>query len=946
MVVDVEKSVASGEMLFTALDIGKLAEANDILNKIPESVAARDNELRVPLHYAADCADIATFKRIFEMERSLMDAQDHFGFTPLLVAAMAGNTQVLEFLISQASQVDRDGHSAVHWAVVCGQLDVLIALLGHEAPLSLADIHGAHPLHYATVNHAETESQPEVPLECAEAILHVLLKHGAQLECTDLDGRTPLIWAASCGNLCAFRSLIQAGANRFATDRDGLGVLHCAACHGHLPIVQAMLDLGNHWVVNARDRNGDTPLFFASAYGHLECVKLLLESGADPNHQDKRIRTPAHCAAAKAQLRVLKLLRQHGASLDLQNYRGDLPIHEAVHIGSKECVEWMLGIEPNFVNSANFFGRTQLHLAAASGNMEMVVLLCKHNASPNPLMIYKGELLTPLDVAKRRGNELIVDYLTTRYDSRFASELSAKDRNSSKQFIEEQIKTARLRKVKAELINSEEFANSDKQSPKIKRGISMLNRLTQRLSNESSSREGVADASTMVSFVVFKSIFRRSSSASAIFGKIPKATSTTDLNNHSIEKFYQQQKALIDLAMSSTNKITNETLEAKESEEKEQIHETKIDASNVNLFNALSTNEALTESLLNQDNIPQAQLENIENKNNEKIENLEHSSASTKKVRLTINTDLLQPEDNENKPNKRIRRRQWTPLPPKNNKHSSLDEAVTELHILEEGLSPTYGYLELGNSTTRYIHEKAIFDELTHLKKMQIQYGKVREEVLVRSLVQNFCRMHAIHPAHFRRICSLQQWEKFLYDCLSDQLKMIYLEERERLTAAATLAAKKAAAAGMRQLASSSASLYSAQQRVFVKAANRNILEGRKKNNNLPSVCIPRVLAKTPKPLEKKLQELERIYNGRNNTIATTNNITNETSVVYLKKNQQQKSLEKNKLENKLASKDEKEEDKLIEKQIEQHKRCEFIFKLLNFNLNKTNYILKFFCLI
>jgi len=137
------------------------------------------------------------------------------------------------------------------------------------------------------------------------------------------------------GNLRAFSSLIQAGANRFTADRDKLGVLHCAASHGHLPIVQAMLDLGHHWVVNARDRNGDTPLFFAAAYGHLECVKLLLESGADPNHQDRRIRTAAHCAAAKAQLRVLKLLRQRGASLDLQNYRGDLPFHEAVQVGSK-----------------------------------------------------------------------------------------------------------------------------------------------------------------------------------------------------------------------------------------------------------------------------------------------------------------------------------------------------------------------------------------------------------------------------------------------------------------------------------------------------------------------------------------------------------------------------------------------------------------------------------
>ncbi|RCN38975.1 hypothetical protein ANCCAN_15106 [Ancylostoma caninum] len=83
------------------------------------------------------------------------------------------------------------------------------------------------------------------------------------------------------------------------------------------------------------------------------------------------------------------------------------------------------------------------------------------------------------------------------------------------------------------------------------------------------------------------------------------------------------------------------------------------------------------------------------------------------------------------------------------------------------------------DASRRYIHEKAIFQELTHLKRMQIQYGKVQERILVRSLVGNFCKMHGLDPARFK-FQTFYSWEKFLYD----QLKLIYMEERQRLAQA------------------------------------------------------------------------------------------------------------------------------------------------------------------
>lgn len=48
-----------------------------------------------------------------------------FRYTPLLVAAMSGNTSAIKMLLERGAQInhiDKDKHSAVHWAVVCGQV--------------------------------------------------------------------------------------------------------------------------------------------------------------------------------------------------------------------------------------------------------------------------------------------------------------------------------------------------------------------------------------------------------------------------------------------------------------------------------------------------------------------------------------------------------------------------------------------------------------------------------------------------------------------------------------------------------------------------------------------------------------------------------------------------------------------------------------------------------
>lgn len=74
------------------------------------------------------------------------------GFTPLHLAVIQGNDSLVNLLLSQKVNInalDNEGHSVVHWATVCGELDALRACLTAGADIMTPDINGASPLHFS-----------------------------------------------------------------------------------------------------------------------------------------------------------------------------------------------------------------------------------------------------------------------------------------------------------------------------------------------------------------------------------------------------------------------------------------------------------------------------------------------------------------------------------------------------------------------------------------------------------------------------------------------------------------------------------------------------------------------------------------------------------------------------------------------------------------------------
>jgi uncharacterized protein len=139
-----------------------------------------------------------------------------------------------------------------------------------------------------------------------------LIRQRVDVNAADVDGSTPLQWAAHWNDLETVKVLLSAGAKPNATNRYGVTPLHEAATIGSSPIVNALLRAGA--TVDVTYGEGETALMLASRSGSVESVKLLLEANANVNAAESfRGQTALMLAANENHAAVVKTLLAAGA---------------------------------------------------------------------------------------------------------------------------------------------------------------------------------------------------------------------------------------------------------------------------------------------------------------------------------------------------------------------------------------------------------------------------------------------------------------------------------------------------------------------------------------------------------------------------------------------------------------------------------------------------------
>ncbi|KAM3840690.1 serine/threonine-protein kinase TNNI3K [Vipera latastei] len=208
-----------------------------------------------------------------------VNVQDAVFFTPLHIAAYYGHEQVTRLLLKCGADVNVSGEVGdrpLHLASAKGFLNIAKLLMeeGTKAEVNAQDNEDHVPLHFCSrFGHQD--------------IVKFLLQSNFEVQShvVNIYGDTPLHLACYNGKFEVVKELIQLSGTESLTKENIFSetAFHSACTYGkNIELVKFLLDQ-NVMSLNHQGRDGHTGLHSACYHGHIRLVQFLLDNGADMN---------------------------------------------------------------------------------------------------------------------------------------------------------------------------------------------------------------------------------------------------------------------------------------------------------------------------------------------------------------------------------------------------------------------------------------------------------------------------------------------------------------------------------------------------------------------------------------------------------------------------------------------------------------------------------------
>ncbi len=279
----------------------------------PLSYAALQGHTEIMQKLIEHGADVNSTALLEEGDAGVWEA---YSASSLLNAVLSTNIEAVKLLVN--SGADDLGWSALHRAVATQDIELVNDILAAEPWLSNeSDGMGLYPIQYAifgsdtsildalVANGANldviNEELGDVSLMHITAYFDIpidslswVINHTENLDVLDVEGNTPLMYAAEQGNADKVQTFIDSGANFNVQNIDGSTPLHQAIDFRNVEAVKVLVNAGAD--LNVQDNHGYTPLHQAVLARSEDVVKILVTAGCDVDIKDNFGHTPASLA--------------------------------------------------------------------------------------------------------------------------------------------------------------------------------------------------------------------------------------------------------------------------------------------------------------------------------------------------------------------------------------------------------------------------------------------------------------------------------------------------------------------------------------------------------------------------------------------------------------------------------------------------------------------------
>jgi ankyrin repeat protein len=288
---------------------------------------------------AVKADDFARVKALIEKDTALVNYKDNAGNTPLHQAAISGSIEIAEFFLSRGADINSANirkNTPLHEAVDAGKKNISRLLIERGADINQINLNRETPLHRAAwLNQRE--------------IGELLIAKGASIDPRDFYQRTPFMYVArQSGDVEFGKLMLNNGANINLKDRDNQMALNLAAWRGFNLFIDFLLDHGAEYDTT---RDG---------------ARFMLSSAAD-------------CGS----LRLFKVVLDREKELAADEPLMKNIMRSAIMGGSVDIVQLLLKQHIPLDNTANRYGWTPMHYAAARGHTAMIRFLAERKFDIN-----------------------------------------------------------------------------------------------------------------------------------------------------------------------------------------------------------------------------------------------------------------------------------------------------------------------------------------------------------------------------------------------------------------------------------------------------------------------------------------------------------------------------------------------------------------------------------